>query len=275
MDGNPIEPSRFEFQFHPQWIFPHNKYIIQLSINTSLRKERSTYKTSLESILSIDIQNQRNGWPTSRRALVKNRGRLRDNIRDSCSAFPGFVVSVALARSLGTLWRRTVGKREEDRGAEGTENDGEGEVSETVSHRARVRSMENTNRPPHTYTTRNENIPASFGLLSAIKRIPPAQPRINLVPGPKQSQIRPLLPLLEASLAKVIFFGSSEGRNAPRVSRSLVILLVESGMQDYRCFCDCITDTDSTGLDGKRGRWRDCLGKDLDDVTKMKWTSEG
>lgn len=35
----------------------------------------------------------------------------------------------------------------------------------------------NTDRPPHTYTTRNENIPASFGLLSAIKRIPPGPSR--------------------------------------------------------------------------------------------------
>lgn len=51
------------------------------------------------------------------------------------------------------------------------------------------RGMENTNWPPHTYTTRNENIPASFGLLSAIKRIPPVQPRINRVPGPNQTQI--------------------------------------------------------------------------------------
>lgn len=51
------------------------------------------------------------------------------------------------------------------------------------------RGMENTNWPPHTYTTRNENIPASFGLLSAIKRIPPVQPRINRVPGPNQAQI--------------------------------------------------------------------------------------
>lgn len=46
----------------------------------------------------------------------------------------------------------------------------------------------NTDRPPHTYTTRNENIPASFGLLSAIKRIPPAlQPRTKLATRPKQA----------------------------------------------------------------------------------------
>lgn len=34
------------------------------------------------------------------------------------------------------------------------------------------RSMKNADSP-HTYTTRNENIPSSSGLLSAIKRIPP------------------------------------------------------------------------------------------------------
>lgn len=55
---------------------------------------------------------------------------------------------------------------------------GEGKEEETWSRR----------RIP--YTTRNENIPASFGLLSAIKRIPPVQPRINRVPGPKQIRIR-------------------------------------------------------------------------------------
>lgn len=45
----------------------------------------------------------------------------------------------------------------------------------------------NTDRPPHTYTTRNENIPASFGLLSAIKRIPPLpQPRTKRATRPKQ-----------------------------------------------------------------------------------------
>lgn len=65
------------------------------------------------------------------------------------------------------------------------------EGEETWSRTAHgSRSMENTNWSPHTYTTRNENIPASFGLLSAIKRIPPVQPRINRVPGPRQTQIR-------------------------------------------------------------------------------------
>jgi len=43
-------------------------------------------------------------------------------------------------------------------------------------------------RPPHTYTTRNENIPASFGLLSAIKRIPAAQPRTKRATRPKQDR---------------------------------------------------------------------------------------
>jgi len=55
---------------------------------------------------------------------------------------------------------------------------------ERAAHRPR--STKNTGWPPHTYTTRNENIPASFGLLSAIKRIPPVQPRTKRATRPKQ-----------------------------------------------------------------------------------------
>lgn len=43
-----------------------------------------------------------------------------------------------------------------------------------------------TRTGPHTYTTRNENIPASFGLLSAIKRIPAAADEASNAPAPEQ-----------------------------------------------------------------------------------------
>lgn len=84
-------------------------------------------------------------------------------------------------------------KKKKTNGDHGAKGRGEGEVKEEETWSRGVhgsRSMKNTNWPPHTYTTRNENIPASFGLLSAIKRIPPVQPRINRVPGPKQPRIR-------------------------------------------------------------------------------------
>lgn len=88
------------------------------------------------------------------------------------------------------------------------------EGEETWSRTAHgSRSMENTNWSPHTYTTRNENIPASFGLLSAIKRIPPVQPRINRVPGPRQTQIR-----FTSSLYADKFIETTSYRKSQRVS---------------------------------------------------------